>query len=118
MLFDRGRRLLTSADYSGVFRDATYKVAHRHYLLLARPKTAGCARLGLIVSKKNARLATRRNRIKRVVRESFRLRGENLDSLDIVFLARPGFDTLPHRDQTRLISQAWSRLEKNLGEAK
>ena len=115
-VFDKGRRLLTSADYSRVFEATGHKVSHRHYLILARANRGGCARLGLVISKKNVRLATRRNRIKRVARETFRVR-DDLDSLDIVFLARRGFDTLPDRDQTRLMSQAWSRLAQDLGKA-
>ena len=113
--FDKSRRLLTSADYSFVFDDATHKVAHQHYLLLARENSRGSARLGLVVAKKNIRLATRRNRVKRVVRDTFRLQQHHLDSLDIVFLTRKGFDTLPPASQTAMMLQAWRRLAKRAG---
>ncbi len=110
--FDKSRRLLCAADYAFVFNQATHKVAHRHYLVLARQSDAGRARLGLVIAKKNIRLATRRNRIKRVVRETFRLHQDTLDSLDIVFLARKGFDTLTPNLQTDLMRNAWQRLAK------
>lgn len=113
--FDKSQRLLVSADYSYVFDQASHKVSHRHYLVLAREKNQGPARLGLVVSKKNVRLAARRNRVKRVVRETFRRRTCSLDSLDIVFLARKGFDTLSPSDQSQLMAQAWERLAKRTG---
>jgi len=47
------------------------------------------ARLGLAISKKLCKLAVGRNRLKRVVRESFRLHGAELAGLDIVVLNRP-----------------------------
>ena len=112
--FDKHKRLLTSADYGCVFDAASHKVSHQHYLLLARPNALGWARLGLVVAKKNVKLATRRNRIKRVVRDTFRSQQLLLDSLDIVFLARRGFDTLLPGQQTQLMADAWARLARRL----
>jgi len=114
--FEKGKRLLTSADYSRVFDSSNHKVSHRHYLILARQMPSGHSRLGLVVSKKNIRLATRRNRAKRVARETFRKSATSLDSLDIVFLVRKGFDTLAPAVQTSLLEDAWIKLAKYAGE--
>lgn len=110
--FDKTKRLLTSAQYKSVFDDARYKVAHKHYLILARKTPVGHARLGLVVAKKNIRLASRRNRVKRVVRETFRHNQNHLDSLDIIFLARKGFDTLLPSLQVSAMNDAWRRLNR------
>jgi ribonuclease P protein component len=115
--FGKGRRLLTSGDFTFVFDSATFKVSHQHYLLLARENTLGQARLGLVVAKKNIRLATRRNRTKRVARETFRHSCQLLNSLDVVFLPRKGFDTLQPAFQTQLLLEAWKRLAKKSGNA-
>lgn len=48
------------------------------------------ARLGLAVSKKQARHAVDRNRLKRLIRESFRLYRHSLPQLDIVVMVRGG----------------------------
>jgi ribonuclease P protein component len=48
---------------------------------------AGEARLGLLVSKREARSAVARNRIKRRIREAFRLEQAGLAGLDV--LVRP-----------------------------
>jgi ribonuclease P protein component len=47
-------------------------------------------RLGLAIAKKNCRLAVGRNRLKRIVREAFRLYQGDLVGLDIVVMNRPG----------------------------
>ncbi len=47
------------------------------------------SRLGLAISKKNCRDASGRNRIKRVVRESFRQHQSELAGLDIVVINQP-----------------------------
>lgn len=52
------------------------------------PRAEGGARLGIAVSKRNLRLAVERNRIKRLVRESFRTSGIRDLGLDIVVLPR------------------------------
>ena len=46
---------------------------------------AGQARLGMIIAKRFARRAVTRNTIKRVIRESFRLRRHQLPATDLVF---------------------------------
>lgn len=113
--FDKKKRLLTSADYAFVFDKADFKVSHRHYLILARRNALGSARLGLVIAKKNTRLSTRRNRIKRVARETFRTYHQHLDSLDLVFLTRKGFDTLQPTYQTQLLTEAWCEMARRAG---
>lgn len=49
-------------------------------------------RLGMVIGKKNVRLATRRNRVKRALREAFRQQFQNI-SLDVVVVARSGVVT-------------------------
>lgn len=112
--FGRNKRLLTARAYQAVFRDTCYKVAHPHLLLLARPNGFSHPRLGLVVAKKHIRHAVDRNRVKRVVRNTFRLSQSQLDSLDIVFLARQGIDTLSPNEQTALLKKSWQRLSRKL----
>lgn len=114
MGFGRSKRLLTKAAYKAVFDDSQYRVSHRNLLMLARPNGGNEARLGLIVAKKNVRLAVKRNRIKRVVRDSFRLNQQSLVSLDIIFLARRGLDKLEPAVQQKLLLDSWRKLSRQL----
>jgi len=58
----------------------------------SEPNTLGCPRLGLIVPRRVVPRAVDRNRLRRVVREWFRLNQERLGSRDILvrFTERPG----------------------------
>jgi len=75
---------------------------------LAR-RDAGSARLGILVSRKHAAHAVERNRIKRCIREAFRLEQGTLGSLDL--LVRPPYGIKPS-------AQMISRLRELLGSLK
>ena len=70
--FTKNRRLLKASEYKEVFDCNSLKVAHPKLLLLALPNNSGQSRLGLVLGKKNIPTAVGRNRVKRVVRETFR----------------------------------------------
>lgn len=112
--FGRSKRLLTKAAYTAVFDDSPYRVSHRNFLLLARPSDQEKARLGLVVAKKNIRLAVKRNRIKRVVRESFRLNLQSIQAIDVIFLARRGLDQLDGSEQNRILLESWQKLSRQI----
>lgn len=80
--------------------------------MLARCNALGYPRLGLAISRKAAKLAVERNRIKRVVRESFRLHQGELGGVDIVVIGR---GDLGGRDNAALfqsLQRHWARLAK------
>ncbi|MFK8018979.1 MAG: ribonuclease P protein component [Pseudomonadales bacterium] len=109
--FTKQCRLLCAADYGPVFEQADFKVSSKTILILARHNTQGIPRLGLVISKKNVRLAVDRNRIKRLVRESFRTT-TNLPTVDIVFLARRGLAEQSNVALSREIERLWGVLTK------
>lgn len=86
--FPRSNRLNSSADFDRVFKGTDFKVSNRFLLLLARANQADHSRLGLIVGKKKISHAADRNRVKRRMRESFRMRQNDLPQLDIIALIR------------------------------
>lgn len=110
--FRKSSRLLSSADYQQVFAHARYKVPHRHLLILAKPNGLERPRLGLVIGKKNIRLAVQRNRIKRRIRESFRLQQHNLPNVDVIVLARSQLDQLSDDRLQALLYKQWSRLSE------
>jgi len=83
--------------------------------LLATPNGhngSGQGRIGLIIAKRHVKRAVDRNRIKRQVRESFRHRRDQLPSLDIVVLARPGLASLDSSEVYRQLDKLWRKLAK------
>ncbi|GHC29081.1 ribonuclease P protein component [Aidingimonas halophila] len=115
--FPRRQRLLSAGDYRHVFDNATYKVHGKGLLALACNNDSGHPRLGLVISKKSARRAVDRNRVKRVTRESFRLRQHRLPAVDIVILARRGITELDNATLYRQLHGLWRRLEKQVHHA-
>lgn len=85
-LFQRCQRLLKQADFKYVF-DKPEKSKDAYFTVLARPNSLAYARLGIIVSKKRIKLTVERNRIKRLIRYSFRLNQHSLLNKDFVVLA-------------------------------
>lgn len=110
-MFPRQVRLLNAGDYQSVFNDTSSKVFAGEFLLLAR-KHDSHAKLGLIVSKKTDKRAVGRNRIKRVVRDSFRHHQEVLNGLDIIFLARQGIRDVDNPELHKRLDKAWKQLAK------
>lgn len=109
--FGKQRRLLTPDDYRQVFQGAALKVSSKELLLLARNNGRDEARLGLVIAKKHVRRANQRNRIKRIIRESFRHR-QQLSGLDIVVLARGGVDQQENAALHAQLQQLWQQLER------
>ena len=67
------------------------------------------ARLGLIISKKAAPKAVDRNRIKRLVRESFRQQ-QSLKSADYVVMAKPSVKQLTNQQVFECLQHLWQRI--------
>lgn len=66
-------------------------------------------RLGLAIAKKHCRHASDRNRLKRIVRESFRLHQREVAGLDIVVMNRPGAEAA---DNSRLFDSLAAHWQK------
>lgn len=110
--FKKSLRLLDASAYKTVFDDAQLKVSRQQVLFLSRPNGKNEPRLGLVIAKKNVRHANQRNRIKRIIRESFRLQQHQLSTLDTVVLARRGLDELDNSDLHKLFTQLWQQLQQ------
>jgi ribonuclease P protein component len=85
--FRRKSRLTDAASFGRVFKKARPS-RDKMFTVLTTDNEGQAARLGLAIAKKHCRLATSRNRLKRIVRESFRRHRDALDGLDIVVLNR------------------------------
>lgn len=112
--FDKSLRLLNASDYKAVFDNATFKVSTQNVLFLATENQRPFSRLGLVVAKKNAKLAVQRNRIKRIARETFRLQQHQLQGIDTIVLARRGLDQLDNHAMQQLFADLWQQLQRRV----
>ncbi len=133
--FSRDSRLTNAWQYTRVFNKNS-RSADRYFTILSRENhdahqdsgasepgtdrdkclsqiTRHTARLGMAVAKKCAKRAVDRNRLKRLVRESFRQHKHSLAGFDIVLLARHASVTASNQDILESLEKHWSRVSKN-----
>lgn len=108
--FSKQERLLTAADFKNIFNASPLRIAHPSLLILAKPNDLGTARLGLIIAKKHVKKAVRRNRLKRLIRESFRT--HPLPEIDVIVLARSGADIPDNTKIISILNDLWKRVSK------
>lgn len=104
--FQKKMRLCTPKDFSAVHQHA--KKFHSYSLtVLVFPNTLGHNRLGLAVGKKMGN-SPQRNRIKRVLREAFRLQQHRVpQGYDLLLIPKPGqnFSLCAIQEQLRWLFQ-------------
>ncbi len=115
--YPRELRLLSSGDFQQVFDDVEIKIPDQRILILSRANGLDHPRIGFIISKKNIRRAVKRNLVRRIIRESFRLNQNNLPAQDMIVMVRKGADELGNENLHKLAKKCWSRLNKKVKNA-
>jgi ribonuclease P protein component len=110
--FPKSIRLLNAKDYSDVFSSVDIKLSTQYFLCLARKRSSSNPRLGIIVAKKNVRLAVNRNRVKRLLRESFRIHKREIPCYDIVMLAKHSSNNADAEKISKELQYVWRKLKQ------
>ena len=110
--FNKIRRLLQKHEYYYVFSQAK-KLVTDEFIILYRHNTIGHARLGLALSKKMVAKAHDRNRLKRLLRETFRTQ-YNLPAIDIIVLARAGAGRAQRLIVATNLAKLWRKVHVTL----
>jgi ribonuclease P protein component len=107
--FSSQAKLLKTDEFSSVF-NLRKRIANKHLVFRYRANALNRPRLGLIVSKKIAKLAVDRNYMKRVLREMFRLNQHNLPACDMIVQVQIAFK----KTNFMLIKQEFEQLKIKL----
>ncbi|WP_243040564.1 ribonuclease P protein component [Dyella sedimenti] len=105
----RETRLRRAGDFAAL-RHASGRFGGRCFSVRYRPNGLGHPRLGLAISKRVSKHAVERNRIKRLVRESFRRIRLELPAVDLMVMAREQTAGLPGPELLAELDGLWKKL--------
>jgi len=108
--FRPDNRLKRPEEYKQVF-SSKRRSSNKSFLFLARSNGFSLARLGLAVPKKHIHSAVERNRLKRIIRESFRIKQEKLKGNDIVVVVTKKMD-VNQKDIESILAKHWDNVIK------
>jgi len=106
--FPRISRLTDAASFGRVFKKAR-RSRDNMFTVLTTDNHGSPARLGLAIAKKHCKLASSRNRLKRIVRESFRRNRAALAGLDVVVLNQPATHNADNRRLQESLQKHWKQ---------
>jgi ribonuclease P protein component len=109
--FPASRRVLRKADFDQAFRHG-----RRHgtalLSLVVRPNGLGHPRLGVALAAKVVGNAVARNRLRRIIRDSFRLSQTRLPAADLIIGARAGARGAPAAAIRASLEGLWTQANK------
>jgi len=117
MKFPRRARINAKADFRRVFSGPGVS-RDRYFKVLYRRNERDYSRLGMAVSRRNCKRATGRNRIKRLVRESFRLHQDQLAAtggFDLVVLPTDLAASICTRSLRESLEEHWKSVSGRPG---
>lgn len=109
--FPATARLRQSAEFRAVFAHGR-KFVSPGFVVIAADGPADQARLGLALAKRRIARAVERNRVKRVLRESFRVHRDRLAAVDVVVLARSRTATMSNAALFEQLEALWPQLDR------
>jgi ribonuclease P protein component len=108
--FPAQRRLRRKSEFDYVHAHGR-RVSDSFFTATASPNEAGGARLGLAVASKAAGGSVGRNRLRRLIRETFRLRQHELPCVDIVVSARAQARAARNEQLRASLNRLWDRVK-------
>ena len=107
--FPRAARLLRAQDFSRL-RGNSRRLGTANFSAQVGAFGEESARLGLAISRRVSKRAVRRNRIKRLARDSFRHNRGELPAFDILLIARSGADLADNASLRAELEALWKRI--------
>jgi ribonuclease P protein component len=107
--FRAGSRLRRKLEFDAIYASGR-RIDDRYFGLRVKPNDLRYPRLGLAVAIKTAGNAVERNRIRRVIREMFRLAQHELPAVDIVVAAKFPAREAPAPALRASLATLWQRV--------
>lgn len=118
--FSKSQRLLKAIDFKTVFDNPSFKVHQTNLLFFVKMHESvselsgnmeDSCRLGLAITKKKIKRANERNRLKRLIREQFRLHQYQFNHIfDVVVIVKVGTQSLSNQEIFRQIDTGFQQI--------
>jgi ribonuclease P protein component len=109
LTFPAARRLRRKWEFDQLYARGQ-RLGNSHFGMTIQPNELGQARLGLAVASKPFGGSVPRNRIRRLIRESFRLRQHDLPDVDLVVSARPRAKDATAQELRASLEVLWDKV--------
>ncbi len=109
--FSRRLRLLDGKQFTAIF-ERRRRVHSAHFSAHVAPNEMSHARVGLAVSRRVSKKAVERNRIKRIIRESFRRHQDQLGAVDYIVIAKLGAAGQANPTLRAEIDHLWAKARR------
>jgi ribonuclease P protein component len=103
------RRIRRAAEFKLLYASGR-RIGGELFTAVVRPNELGTPRLGMSIAARSVRRAVQRNRVRRVIRESFRKRYAELPALDIVVGARSGVQAMTNSRLRDSLDGLWHKI--------
>ena len=108
-------RIRQPAEFKQAFAKG-FRITRTPLAAVCRPnQDTDHPRLGLAIARKAAPRAVDRNRIKRLIRESFRHNQQRLPPVDLVFYGMPGLHGMNNEQLRATLAEIWLKVIDRCG---
>lgn len=104
--YPKSLRLRKSNEFTRLKKNA-HKVVADNFIICCKPNDYKNPRLGVIVTKRYSKKAVIRNKLKRIIRESFRYSVQSLKAFDYVVIVRHNKPIMNYLHFRRDIDKVW-----------
>jgi len=103
------RRMRRPAEFKRAYA-AGKRLGNEFFTVNAQANGLTCARLGMSIAARILRRAVDRNRLRRLIRESFRANQQRLPPLDIVIGVRAGVQSMDNARLRSALEKLWLKI--------
>lgn len=107
--YPRRLRITNSKLYTSVYK-TPYKASIAGIVVYAKPNKLVISRLGMAIPKRQLAEASKRNLVKRIIRESFRHNQQRIAGLDIIVTLKGKDGVLSKRQLRETVENLWEKL--------
>lgn len=107
--FPPQKRLVTASGYQHVFKKGKRQRA-TFFTFIFCANAFSYARLGLAIAKRHIPLAVERNRVRRIIRETFRQYQASLNGVDIVVITQKTLPDVSNACLREELNRIWQRF--------